>query len=108
MAVAYTRRLGLVTLPSGLASQVIATAAEGNVTILRDVLVANEAGVAQIVQLYLKTRYGNATVFHDAAMPTATVAHLDIRQELKPGDQLVGISVQGSVNVVATGYVFFA
>lgn len=107
MPLAYTRRLGRVTLTTANVFVDIYTA-DARTTVVRDLVVVNFNPATSVnVQLAVLTR---APDIYRPLLWTPSLAagvfHLDLRQELEQGETLTAAGDHGNIYVWATGYVF--
>lgn len=103
----YTRRLGFVACTVVNQLYTIYVAPKGT-SVLRDVVVTqfNTPGPSGIV-LYLRPGPSGtlSPLWYVPAAPTGS-AHIDMRQELVEGEQLLAAVTVTPVYIWATGYVF--
>lgn len=84
----------------------ICTGAAGTVTIVRDIIVRNTAGVVQILIVEMDTPGGKVGLLSEPTVQPNQSVHLDLRQELKPGANVTCFATAGPATCVVTGYVF--
>jgi len=102
----YTRRLGAVRFAEG-GTLLMHTAAAGKVTILRDVIVGSSADTPANVSIYIETGTGQILwILGIIALEQSQTVHLELRQEMLPGETLWASGSPAPFTAMATGYVF--
>lgn len=105
MSAPYTRRLGAVRLES-LSVAAMFTAPGSYVTILRDLVICNFTSAA--VDTFLSVKPVSGSAYYLLAlkgMAAGTTSHLDLRQEMLPGEILQFQLAAGTgATCMATGY----
>jgi hypothetical protein len=103
LAQVYTRRLVATTLASANVFQDLFTAASGVTTILRDIMIVLPSGPPGFVAIDVLhgTSAYRLVQLTDLAL---NVFHLDMRQEIQPGEIVRGFSDHANVAIWLTGY----
>lgn len=105
MVAAYTRRLGAGSyLPPG--ETVLFTATDAHVWVVRDIVLTNFYPAPQFVQVFVRAGTSIFPLLVFAELAATTSAHLELRQEILPGEELLVYSVNGSIGIAVTGYAF--
>lgn len=104
MADTYTRRLGGAILGTA-GTVVLGVVPTGETWVIRDLAISSLAGAAMTVYIYLVIQAVNHMLFVVQIQPNTT-QHLDLRQSVKPGEQLAMQSTSGPCHGLVTGYVF--
>lgn len=102
----YTRRLLIAEFGTGGTYETLYTAPPAPPhIILRDLVLTNSHTAAGRITLTISApiRLPPATFF-TANLAAATSVHVDLRQELLPGERLVAISTTGPWSIAITGY----
>lgn len=98
----YTVRFGLVDVPADVATTVF-TALPGYAWIIRDVFVYQGPTPNAVFYLNLVAGSRTATLMRIGSS-VEQVTHLELRQRMEVGDQLIAISQTGGARIVVTGY----
>lgn len=107
MAAPYTRRFTAHYQGTpGYAT--IWTVPAGSVWILRDIVLANQGGAAEVGQLWIQAPNGDAFVLYSATIQPGSSGHSDLRQQLLPGEPLRCGFATSSWSVILTGYEFLS
>lgn len=72
--------------------------------IVRDLVVSNPTGAAQLVSVYYKAGEQNIALLRVQALPTGDSLHLEMRQVLPPGSELRVYFGATNLTVAVTGY----
>lgn len=103
MAQPYTRRFGAGFSPSA-GELVLLTASAAWTWIVRDIVITNQHGSEQLVQVFIRAGSATFLLYVNPAAASTTSYHLELRQELLAGEQLVAYGSAGPFNVLVTGY----
>jgi hypothetical protein len=109
LPLAYTRRLvaGFHDDPASIL--LWSHPGDAQTYITRDIVIANQTGSASAVHLWIQGPTAIvASLYREPALPAGTSVHVDLRQELHPGETLWGYSAEHPWSIAITGYVFAA
>lgn len=99
----YTRRLGVAS-QTVAGAQLLFKATAGFTWILRDLVVSNESSAAQELQIWISSGGKAYVLFRAPSAAARASAHLDLRQELLPDEELWGAGSSGGWTAAVTGY----
>ena len=104
MADVYTRRIARVRQGPANITVTLFVAPAGGTVVIRDVLVSNVGATAGYVQLALKSAGSSVAMYIHNAVAVGRSEHLETRQAMAPGEELVLTTNGSEMAVVVTGY----
>lgn len=101
----YTTQIAAAVLPAGLAQTLFTTPNEG-VWVVRDLLLTFDGAGTNGVSLFVQDGPRSFYLYLSDDLTPGETRHVDLRQVLRPGARLTGVSQAGNTYVAITGYSF--